>query len=104
MPLRTNYEDSVRMPGMAVPRVVMVTIGSHLAHRHHAPVGHRTSLTLKLNRRGVDVKALRGQRIDSDKDVIALRRRNIVDLHMAGHRVALRAKAPDMQIMHVDHA
>ena len=51
----------MHVPGMTMPvRVVVIGVGGHLAHRHHAAMRHRASLTLKLNRRVVDVKALLG--------------------------------------------
>jgi len=59
---------------------------------------------LKLNGGVADAKVLAEQMIELDQNACALRRGNIGDRHMTGQSARLRAEAPDVQVVHIDHA
>lgn len=58
---------------------------------------------LKLNCRVVNMKTPQQDAVNLVQYPRAFRRRNIRNRHMAGKRMRLRSKAPDMQIMNFFH-
>src|ERR1700727_87868 len=58
---------------------------------------------LELNRSVSDMKLIAQRTVDPSKNAAALRHRHLGNRNMTGQRMRLRAKAPDMKIMHVKH-
>ena len=63
-----------------------------------------TSRRFKLNRRMRDMKAIAQSTVDPCQNVSAFGHRHLGDRYVAGERMRLRAQAPDMQIVDVEHA
>src|SRR5208337_3811823 len=59
---------------------------------------------LKLNGGVPDVKALFEHLVKLDQNVGALRRGNVDDGHVAGQCAGVRADAPDVQVVYIDHS
>ena len=59
---------------------------------------------LELDGGVADVEVVLEHVIELDQDAGALRRRNVGDGHVAGQGAGVRAEAPDVQVVNVDHA
>src|SRR5665213_453522 len=94
-----------RLPGSLVNVTMGVPVRLPGIHGNHAPgAGYRATRMLELHRRMVNVEPVREDVFNLAEDVIAQRRRHILDQHVAAQRVRVRAQTPDMQIVNVEHA
>ena len=75
-----------------------------LRNRLHASVGNLAHYVLELDGGVVNVKKLEQLRIDLLQDGIAGRKRQVSNQNVAGERVRFRAQAPNVQIVHAQHA
>jgi len=80
--------------------VVMMLLG-----RNHAPVlGHRAAHVLELHGGVMNMKLAAQHLVDAGQDAVAGRGRHVFDQHVTAQRVGARSQAPDVQIVHVQHA
>ena len=85
-------------------RVMMVMSVPGIHGDHASRIRNRAAHVLKLHRRVVDVETVAEHVLDPMEDVVAQRRRHILDQHVAAQRVRVRPQAPDMEIVHAEHA
>lgn len=76
----------------------------HLFDRHYAAFELFASLVLELNCRVLDVEMVAQYMIQVEQNTGALGWRDVGNGDVAGQGVTLRTQAPDVQIVHVDHA
>jgi hypothetical protein len=67
-------------------------------------LGQNALYMLELNGGVADVEALTQNIVDPPQDGVALRWRHVVNQHVATECARLRAQAPDVQVVHIDHA
>ena len=89
---------------MVMPMMVAVYPDHLKLRRSGAAMRRLTAGRFKLNSRVSDVEALTQGTVDTNQNVAALGHRHLGDGDVAGERMRLRAKTPDMQIMDVEHA
>jgi len=91
--------------GMIVPTRPMMMMRMPIDHirlrRATAVANCRAISHFQLNRRMVNPKMIAQLMVDPLQHSLALHQRHLDHLHMAGQRMGLRRKAPNVQIMHI---
>src|SRR5208283_3519807 len=82
---------------------VRVLFGNHVGRRN-ATVEIFAADVLELDGGVADLKPFAEQRVEVQENARAFRRRNVGDGDMAGQSAGLRAQAPNVQVVNVDHA
>ncbi len=88
---------------MRVP-VMMDVPGCHRLRRSNAVLQRLTTDMLELDCRVIDLELPVESIFEADENACALRRGNIGDGHVACQGARVRAQAPDVQIVNIDHA
>ena len=84
--------------------VMMNVPGSHRFRRSNAALQRLTADMLELDSRVVDLELPVESILKANENACALRRRNIGDRHVACEGARVRAEAPDVQVVNIDHA